>query len=172
VKVLDIFAGSGCIGISITCLPAGRCDNPNINVTFAEKEKNALAQIKINCRLNKLPTKRYRIIRSDVFKNVKGRFDYIFANPPYIPTTRKNKIQPSVLKYEPRAALFGGADGLTYIKKFLEAAKNFLNSGGIIYMEFDHIQQRAVKALAKKYGYRYCQIHKDQYGKPRWVVLQ
>ena len=77
-----------------------------------------------------------------------------------------------MLRFEPKTALFGGVDGLLYVRKFLAEAKNFLNPGGKIYMEFDHIQQRAIKALAKKYGYQHCSIHKDQYGKPRWVVLQ
>src|SRR3989344_3780297 len=66
IKILDIFAGSGCIGISIM----SRCrfsrhrgssinsknlsgrHSKNIHMTFAEKDKNIISQIKINCKLN------------------------------------------------------------------------------------------------------------------------
>jgi len=167
--ILDIFAGSGCIGIAVLKhIPNSLCD-------FADIEKNNLKQIKINCDLNKINKKRYKIIKSDVFKNIKGEYDYIFANPPYIAKTRKNKIQKSVLKYEPKKALFGGKDGLFYIKKFLKGAKNYLKEDGIIFMEFDSIQKKEIEKILKNPpaggGYNNFEFHKDQYNKWRWVSI-
>ena len=109
-----------------------------------------------------------------MFENIIGQFDCIFANPPYIPNNQetRNKIQKSVLDYEPHAALFGGKDGLRYIRKFLAKAKNFLAPGGRIYMEFDTPQKSAIGQLLKKYQYTAWEFHKDQYGKYRWVVIQ
>src|SRR3989344_4016913 len=83
IRVLDIFAGSGCIGISIMRQIKG------LHVTFAEKAEKLIKQIKTNCKLNNIPKTQYKVIQSDIFLNVKGRFDYIFANPPYIPKNRK-----------------------------------------------------------------------------------
>lgn len=155
-KALDIFAGSGCIGIAILK------NIKNVKVDFADIEK----------RCNK------KVIISDVFSNIKNKYDYIFANPPYIPTARKNKIQESVLKYEPQKALFGdlpdgsqGKDGLFYIKKFLKDAKNHLNAGGQIFMEFDSPQKNKIEKLLEKYGYKKWQFNKDQYKKWRWVEI-
>lgn len=166
IQVLDMFAGSGCIGISIMRqIPGGM-------VTFAESEPEAVAQIKKNCRANKLSGKKYKVIRSDVFSNVRGMFDYILANPPYIPIVRKSKIQPSVIGYEPHVALFGGEDGMVFIKKFFEQAKRFLRPGGKIYMEFDSLQKPAIAALLKRCKYKKWDFHKDQYGKWRYVVVQ
>lgn len=173
-RCLDLFSGSGCVGIAILAktpilLPA--CRQAGATVDFVDNDKKCLEQIKINCRINKIDSKRYKIIKSDVFSKIKNKYDYIFANPPYIPTTRKDKIQRSVLKYEPRQALFGGKDGLFYIKKLLSQAKNHLNTNGKIYMEFDSIQKREIDKLLKKYKYKQWNFYKDQYGKYRWVVI-
>src|SRR3989344_9072604 len=107
---LDMFSGSGAIGISIMR------HIKNAHVTFVDSEKNCIQQIKINCKKNKITENRYSIVQSNIFDQFtvsreKGRrFDYIFANPPYIPKKRVGKIQKSVLDYEAHAALFGGVD--------------------------------------------------------------
>lgn len=165
VTVLDMFSGSGCIGVTVL---------QHVNkssVIFAEKEKKLLDQIKINCRLNGLNNKDYKIIQSDMFKNVKGKFNYIFANPPYIPVKKQDKIQKSVFQYEPKQALFGGNDGLKHIRKFLKSAKQFLEDDGKIFMEFDSPQKDAIEKMLKQYGYQSWKFNKDQYQKWRWVSI-
>ena len=164
-KALDIFAGSGCIGVALLK------NKPDILCDISEKDKKLVEQIKINCKLNNIDKKRYRVIQSDIFKNVNLKYDFIFANPPYIATTRKNKIQKSVLKYEPRQALFGGKDGLALINKFLKDAKKYLNDGGKIFMEFDYVQKKQIEKILKKYKYNNWEFKKDQYGKWRWVAI-
>ena len=180
IKILDVFSGSGAIGIAILKQISFA------RVVFADSEENCLKQIKINCRINKISKNRYKIIKSDVFKNVNGKFDYIFTNPPYIPTKRINKIQNSVLKYEPHIALFGGEDGLFYIERFLTEAKSFINPRGPslpvpsrldgvraskIYMEFDSIQKKQIEKLLKKLNYKDYQFKRDQYKKWRYLCL-
>lgn len=68
-------------------------------------------------------------------------------------------------------ALFGGKDGLFYIRKFLKEAKNHLNKNGKIYMEFDYIQKREIERLLKKFSYKNYKFNKDQYNKWRWVEI-
>jgi release factor glutamine methyltransferase len=158
-KALDIFSGSGCIGIAIMR------QNKDILCDFADIET---AQIKINCKLNNVTGK---IFTSDVFEKVEGKYDYIFANPPYIPTVNKNKIQASALKFEPKKALFGGKDGLFFIKKFLKEAPQHLNVGGNIFMEFDPPQKKEIEKLLKKFEYAHWEFKKDQFNKWRWVSI-
>ncbi len=138
IKVLDIFAGSGCIGVAMLA------NEPSLLCDFAEKDGKAIAQIKINIKNNFIENGRARVFKSDIFSKIKDKYDFIFANPPYIPTTRKSKVEKAVLKYEPKQALFGGKDGLLYIKKFLSQAKKHLSAGGQIFMEFDYIQQKGI----------------------------
>ncbi len=188
-KVLDIFSGSGAIGISIvrnvinfSSEKFKRSSNvkfqrnlyvatsKNIHMAFADSEKNCVEQIKINCKINKLKKLQYEIIRSDVFENIAGKFDIIVANPPYIPAKNKHKVQQSALDHEPHVSLFGKDDGLFYITKFLEGAPAHLEKTGTLYMEFDSHQKPAIAKLLKKYGYQQFMFHKDQY--QRWRYLK
>lgn len=173
-RVLDIFAGSGCVGIAVLK------NTTNVLCDISDRDPSAIAQIKINCRLNKISPKRFRIIKSDVFTNIKGKYDYILANPPYIATTEKHRLGPSVLQYEPKIALFGGKDGLFYIRKFLWQAKKHLRRPASakasarrskIYMEFHPPQKKEISKILKRAGYSQWDFFKDQYGRYRWVVV-
>jgi HemK-like putative methylase len=166
VKCLDIFAGSGCIGVAVLK------HVPRAHVDFGEKNKRLLSQIRLNAKKNGIAQTRYRIIQTNIFSGIKRRYDYIFANPPYIAESRKNKVQTSVLKHEPREALFAGKDGLGIIRPFLREAKKFLVKGGVVYLEFDSFQKSIIERYLKKLGYQRWQFFRDQYGKWRFVVIQ
>ncbi len=152
--VLDIFAGSGCIGIALL-------KNTDCKVDFADKY--FLEQIKLNLKINKLKAK---VIQSDIFSCINKKYDFILANPPYIPLNRK--LDKSLF-FEPKKALYGGKDGLFYIKKFLKQAKNYLKEYGVIYMEFDSCQKKEIEKLLKDYNYEF---YKDQYKKWRYLKAQ
>ena len=69
----------------------------------------------------------FRCITSDLFDHVKGKFDLIVFNPPYLPENRK---EPKSSKL----ATTGGKLGSEIINKFLKQAKNHLNPNGRIYL--------------------------------------
>ena len=165
-RCLDLFAGSDCIGVAILK------HIPWATVDFAEKEKKFLKQIKINAKLNEISRQRYRIIQSDIFSNIKGKYDYILANPPYVAEARKSRVQKSVLEQEPLGAVFGGKDGLKYIRPFLRHAREYLAEDGELWMEFDSPQKVAIEKLLKQYGYKKWRFEKDQYAKWRYCVAQ
>jgi release factor glutamine methyltransferase len=75
------------------------------------------------------------------------------------------------LQYEPRSALFGGDDGLFYIKKFLKQAKHFLQPNGKIFMEFSPEQKIKIGELLKKYNYKGWEFSKDQFDRARYVII-
>lgn len=165
-ECLDLFSGSGAIGIAVL-------ENiPNARVDFGEIDKDFLWQIRFNIRLNKLNKRKSRIIQTDIFENIKKKYDYIFANPPYIAKERKEKAQKSVLKYEPQNALFAGKDGLLYIKKFLKQAKNYLKPNGKIYLEFDSFQKPEINKFLKKQDYKNFKFFKDQYNCWRYIGIR
>lgn len=166
IKILDLCAGSGCIGISILK------NIKNSYVVFGELDKTLIQQIRINLKLNKISRERYQIIQSNLFNNIKGKFDFILTNPPYIALERKNKVQKSVLQSESHLALFGGRDGLFLIKKILQQAHQYLNENGQIWLEFDSFQKPIIDQLLNKLKYKDWQFFKDQFGKWRWVVIR
>jgi len=165
IHCLDIFAGSGCIGIAVL---------KNINkshVDFAEKEKRFIQQILLSLKKNKISKRRFAVVCSDIFDGISRKYNYIFANPPYIAKKRGKSVQTSVLKYEPQGALFAGKDGLKYIKEFLKEAKHHLLQNGRIYLEFDSPQKKEIANLLKKFEYKTWDFYKDQYGRWRFVVI-
>tara|TARA_Y100000310_G_scaffold294566_1_gene325140 strand:+ start:779 stop:1540 length:762 start_codon:yes stop_codon:yes gene_type:complete len=165
IRCLDVFSGSGCIGIAVLK------HFPQAHVDFAEKEKTFLKQIRLNLKKNRVSQEHFRVIQSDIFSEISGKYDYIFANPPYVAESRKKSVQSSVLMHEPQEALFAGKDGLKYIKRFLKEAKNHLARAGKIYLEFDSLQRKEIDGLLKEYPYSSWQFHKDQYGKWRFVIV-
>jgi len=160
---LDIFAGSGCIGIALLK------HLPNSSVDFAEKEKKYLEQIRQNAKLNGINPKRFSIIQSDIFSNIKKKYDYIFANPPYVAEKRLHLVDKSVLGWEPKKALLAGPDGLDVICKFLPQAKNHLKKWGKLFMEFDPLQKKEIATILKNFGYCPFSFFRDQYGKWRYL---
>jgi len=167
-RILDIFAGSGCIGIAILKARPKLCRR----VDFIDIDEKAISQIKINLRLNEIPKNRYRIYKSNLFEKLKNRkYDYIFANPPYVAKERLGEVQPSVLKYEPERAILAGGGGLFYIKKFLRKAKNFLKPNGVIYFEIDPQQKDDIENILEKQGYKKSKFFKDQFKKYRFVKI-
>lgn len=147
IRCLDIFAGSGCIGIAVLK------NIPQVTVDFADIDEEMLKQIKINLKINKINLKRAKVIRSDIFKNIEKDYDYIFANPPYVPLKEKNKVAKWCLEYEPHHSFFAGDNGLLFIKPFLDEAKQHVKSGGKIWMEYEWIKEEEIKKLLESAGY-------------------
>lgn len=165
-RVLDIFAGSGCIGIAVL---------KNIKdsfVDFIDIDKRAIEQIEINLSLNKILKSRYKIYKSNLFEKLQNKkYDFIFANPPYVAKERLGEVEPAVLKYEPKKAFLAGKGGLFFIRGFLKEAKNFLKQNGAIYLEIDPFQKEDIKNILLNEGYKKFKFFKDQFKKYRFVKI-
>ncbi|MBI4193175.1 MAG: peptide chain release factor N(5)-glutamine methyltransferase [Candidatus Colwellbacteria bacterium] len=163
-NVLDLFAGSGCIGTAILK------HLPRALVTFADVSESALEQSAANAHANGIARHRYASHRSNIFSAFGGRrFDLILANPPYIPANGTSRVEHSVLKYEPRRALFGGADGLALIRRFVRTVGEHLADAGEVWMEFHPRQARSIEKLLREAGFGRSVFSKDQYGRLRYV---
>ncbi|KPJ57229.1 hypothetical protein AMJ49_01295 [Parcubacteria bacterium DG_74_2] len=164
-EILDIFAGTGCIGIAILK------NLKNSKVDFVDISSKAISQIKINLKLNKIDKGRYKIYQSNLFEKLKRKkHDFIFANPPYVALDRIWQVQKEVLKKEPAEALFAGRDGMKWIKRFLSLAKKYLKKNGKIFIEFDPLQKAEIKKILEKGKLKF-EFKKDQFKKYRWLKI-
>ncbi|GBD34105.1 50S ribosomal protein L3 glutamine methyltransferase [bacterium HR34] len=165
IKVLDLFAGSGIIGILVLK------NIKNSVVHFGEIDKNALKAVKENLEKNKIGKKRYKIIKTNVFSNIKEKYNFILANPPYIAPENRFFVQESVLKNEPKRALFSKDKGLYHIKKLIIGAKKHLKEGGALYFEFDHYHKNLLENFLKEQENLKYKICKDQFKKFRYCKV-
>ncbi len=163
VSVLDLCAGSGCIGLSF--LGAF----PNAHVDFVDIDERCLSQIKINIDKNRLSSSGARLIRSDLWRGLEEvEYDVIVCNPPYVPVSRQ--LASGVVDFEPPHALFSGDDGLALILRFFHDLKRYLSPRGIAWLEYDDGQQDQVFDIAERFGF-ICKIEKDQFGRYRFCSL-
>jgi release factor glutamine methyltransferase len=167
-RVLDLFAGSGCIGIALLKhLPCAAVD-------FADIDNGCLRQIRRNLEINHISMERFEVFQSDVFAGISPgrRYNVIFANPPYIDRVNAlTRVATSVKDFEPDCALFAEEEGLAYIRQLLAEARNFLHPGGSLYLEYDDIQKKSIETILEEYGYRDFSFHRDQFGKWRYVKV-
>ena len=162
-KCLDLFSGSGCIGLSILKNVENSCCD------FGEIEDKFVEQIKIN--LEGIDENRYKIIKTDIFLNIKGKYDYILANPPYVAEKRMNEVGDDVLEFEPHIALFSGKNGMDIIKKLINEGFNYLKENGILVIEHDESQKDEIEKLILKNPYSKYEFNKDQFNKYRFVKI-
>ena len=158
-SVLDIGTGSGAIAVSIQ-------KETGTKVTAVDISKNALEIAKFNAEQNDA---KIEFILSDLFENVKQKFDFIVSNPPYIETETIKSLDKEVVFNEPILALDGGEDGLEFYRKIVADAPRFLNSGGKLYFEIGYNQASSVSELMKK-DFKNIKVLKD-YGNNDRVVL-
>lgn len=161
VKVLDLCTGSGCIGISVAKL----C--PDAEVTLADISDGALSVAKKNAQNLCADV---TLVKGNLFENIKGRFDYILSNPPYIPSKVIEGLMPEVKEYEPRLALDGEADGLSFYRKIINEAPDYLNPNGRIYFEIGAEQGEDLTNLMNEKGFSEVKVHKDLAGLDRIVT--
>ncbi len=140
--ILDLCAGSGCIGISL----AKVC---NANVTLVENSPAAFEYLEQNIMKNSVSDK-CRAVLGDCFEEY-GKFDAILSNPPYLTKTDMESLQPEVT-FEPETALYGGEDGLDYYRRLLNIhAKNVKNKG-LFAVEIGIGEEKAVMEIFLENG--------------------
>jgi len=109
-------------------------------------------------------------IRLEDWAAAQGPFDLVFSNPPYIPSAEIESLAPDVFRFEPRAALDGGPDGLAAYRALAELLPGRLKSGGYALLEIGQGQAQAMGTLFSKL--EIVRIAPDLAGIPRCVILR
>lgn len=153
-RVLDLCAGSGCIGISLAM------DYPDSAVVLVEKYPEAKRYLDENITLN--GAYNAMAILGDVFEGTANteKYDLIVSNPPYIPPKEMEIISPET-RFEPQTALLGGEDGLDFYRAIIKNYKNSLKDGGMLAFEVGINEAQKVLALLEENGFQETKIIKD-----------
>lgn len=139
IKILDLCTGSGAIGLRL------KKEYPNSEVVLSDISPQALEVAKENSKNLNLDVK---IIQSDLFENIKEKYDVIISNPPYI--MDDEEIEDIVKNNEPKLALYGGKEGIDYYIRILKEIKNYINEDFIIAFEIGCTQKDKIIKLAKE----------------------
>jgi release factor glutamine methyltransferase len=110
------------------------------------------------------------VIRMADWAEAQGPFDLVFSNPPYIPSTEIESLDPEVAEFEPRAALDGGADGLAAYRVLAALLPRLLEPGGHALLEIGLGQASAMGTLFPKL--EIVRIAPDLCGIPRCAILR
>lgn len=162
-NVLDLCAGSGCIGVAVAK------NRLLTQVDFVEIENRHFSTIETNCRENQIAKDRYQIFSSDLFTNVPNKkYDFILSNPPYIDAAL-DRTETTVKDHEPALALYGGKAGLELLAKIISQASQYLNPNGQLWLEHEPEQTEEIAALAQSQFL--VTTHKDQYQVLRFSQL-
>ncbi len=164
-RVLDLCAGSGCIGLAVAA------QAPHARVVLGECSDGALRICRQNIRRNGLSA---RVVPMGTDAREKperslGEFQCIVSNPPYIPRADIQTLDTSVKDYEPHLALDGGDDGLDFYRSISEKWKEVLVPGGRLYFEVGIGQADAVLRIMRAQGFGDIQVVKDLRDVPRVV---
>ena len=140
--VLDLCAGSGCIGITLALEKAGAA------VTLVEKFPEAARYAERN--IKRLMADNAALVIGDVLEGAANdkNYDLIVSNPPYIPKNEMKTVSPEV-HYEPETALLGGEDGLDFYKAIIAEYKKALKVGGMLAFEVGAGVRQRPKSCSK-----------------------
>lgn len=165
-RVLDLCAGSGCVGLSIAA------EVPKARVVLMDASDQALDVCRRNVRRNRLSIRAVHM-KGDALAQPNtnlGLFDVLVCNPPYIPTEDIQGLDASVRDYEPHIALDGGPDGLDFYRAIIKLWTPLLRPGGFILFEVGIGQAEQVAMLLKRRGCKNIVITRDLSRIPRVVV--
>ncbi|MEE3241115.1 MAG: 50S ribosomal protein L3 N(5)-glutamine methyltransferase [Pseudomonadota bacterium] len=137
-SVLDLCAGSGCIGIACAIHLGSQVD-------LVELSPEALALAEHNIQRHQL-TASVKAIESDLFARVDGRYDLIVSNPPYVDAEDLASM-PAEYHHEPVMALAAGTDGLDIARKILAQSADYLTEQGVLVLEVGNSDLALEKAF-------------------------
>ena len=164
IETADIGTGSGDIAIVL------KKEEPKVHMTATDISEDALKTARKNAENNEAEI---NFVAGDMVQPLidKGlKLDVLVSNPPYIPV--EEKMEKSVVDFEPHVALFGGDDGLKFYREIFRDCKKVLKEKSFMAFEMGWDQRERMSALVEEMlpDARY-EILKDINGKDRMLFV-
>jgi release factor glutamine methyltransferase len=164
-RLLDLGTGSGCLLIALLY------ERPRASGIGIDRSCGALATARRNAQRNGVAG-RALFAASDWAAALRGPFDLIVSNPPYIPSPVVPTLAAEVRDHDPRLALDGGEDGLDAYRIILADARRLLGPRGRLIVEIGYDQAEDLRQLAAGFNLDVSTVAHDLSGNPRCVVLK
>ena len=160
-QVLDLCCGSGCIGLAL-----GH-ERQDASILGTDISADALA-VAVRNR-DRLGVNNVDFKQLDGLEEIRGEYDLLVSNPPYIESKKISNLMPSVRDFEPLIALDGGDDGLDFYRRIAMHAEGIISAQGLVLLEIGHDQATAVKGLFHSAGFDLVTVHQDLAGLDRVI---
>lgn len=161
---VDVGTGSGAIAITL-CK-----EEPHVHMMATDISQEALVTARKNAQMNEADVQFMAgdMLQPLIEKNI--RVDVLVCNPPYIP--QEEKMEKSVVDFEPHVALFGGEDGLKFYREIFADCQKVLKDRAFMAFEMGWDQRERMSQLVEKTlpGWKY-EILKDMNGKDRMLFV-
>jgi len=167
-RVLECCTGSGAIGLALAT------ELPRATLVLTELSPRAQAFAARNrARLAPEARARVHLVRADLAEPLRGPFDALVANPPYVAERERELLPRDVLDHEPGLALFAAEDGMAAIRRLVDDAPRLVRAGGLVALELGEGQGDTVEKRFRAHGaYDDVRIRLDLAGKARMALAR
>jgi release factor glutamine methyltransferase len=164
-SILDLGTGTGCLLLALLS------EYPKAAGLGIDRSVDAVKLAASNAERLGLAG-RARFQTGDWGADLSQRFDLVISNPPYIPCSEIDGLEPEVAGFEPRLALDGGPDGLKAYRAIAAQLPGLLAPGGLAVLEVGAGQSGQVATLLAGQGLANIEIRADLGGIPRAVLAE
>jgi len=163
-SILDVGTGSGVIALSLAAkFPEAQIHAVDLSEEALELARENAEQLGLSARVD--------FAKSDLLKNIRGKFDLIVANLPYISSQDRHLLSREVL-HDSEVALFGGVHGDELIRELIEQAPAHLRPGGLLALEAGMGQSEALSGVLTQKKYKDICSKNDYSGTSRFMFAR
>lgn len=162
-RIVDVGTGSGCIALALAK------ELPKAEIHATDISPAALEIARANAARHQLED-RIHFYQTDLLEGLRGEFDFVVSNPPYVGESEEDQVQLEVRKFEPRPAVFAGPQGTEVIARLIPQAYGALRPGGWLVLEISATIAKEVSNLLE--GGENVEIKPDLQSLPRVAIGQ
>ena len=163
-RILEIGTGCGAIAIALARI------YPDAVVIATDVSAAAIESAR--CNIHKMCLgQRVSLVQCDIYDGIRGEYDLIVSNPPYVPSERVPLLPKSVRDFEPIVAIDGGEQGVGFVKRLIVESGAYLSDVGVMALEIDEESVSVLKNFLVSNDTGSFKFGKDLFNKSRYLFV-